>query len=102
MATCLNNIGKQDNYLSLSPLIIDQSVLVEKETQTPEIYYYIGKAKRQYLFAQYKNELAFGTTTQLSSNKTINVKAQNINQPKLDGLFEQIAQILAPFKTAQV
>ena len=99
--TCLNNIGNNSNYLSLSPLIIDQSVFAEKETQTPEIYYYIGKAKRRYLFAQYKNELAFGDAADLSSNKSIKVKVTNINQPKLDELFEQMEQILKPFKTAQ-
>ena len=47
------------SFLSLSPFVIDQSVFAGKATQTPEIYYYTGygKAKRQYNYSQYKNEL---------------------------------------------
>ncbi|MGB0930803.1 MAG: toll/interleukin-1 receptor domain-containing protein [Chitinophagales bacterium] len=95
---CLNNINDQNSYLSLSPLIIDQSVFAEKETQTPEIYYYIGKDKRRYHFAQYKNELVYGTKKESSSNKTLKVKVQNNNQPKLDELFEQMEGVIEPFK----
>ncbi len=94
---CLNNINDHNSYLSLSPLIIDQSVFAEKETQTPEIYYYIGKDKRRYYFAQYKNELVYGNAKESSSNKTLKVKMQNNNQPKLDELFEQMEQVVAPF-----
>lgn len=92
---CLEKI-KTTPPLSLSPLIIDQSVYTEKLTQTPEIYYYTGKGHRQYLFAQYKNELAYSQQKAIPSNKTLQAKRQNINQPKLDELFEQLERV---FKT---
>jgi hypothetical protein len=101
MANCLDNINDPASYISLSPLVVDQSVFAEKTTQTPEIYYYTGQISggRQYLFAQYKNELVFGGRS-IQSNKELMVKAQNIQQPRLDELFEQLEQVFKPFKTA--
>ena len=81
--------------------MIDQSVYSEKITQTPEIYYYIGKNQRQYAYAHYKNELVYGEQKSIQSNKKIRVKRQNNNQPKLDELFEQLEQIFQPFKTSK-
>lgn len=101
IASSLNKINEKINYLSLSPLIIDQSVFTEKETQTPEIYYYTGKDKGYYYFAQYKNELIFGKETENSSNKAMKVKTQNSYQPKLDELYKQMEQVLAPFISGQ-
>jgi hypothetical protein len=100
VAAGLDNIRVPGSYLSLSPLVIDQSVFAEKSTQTPEIYYYTGHdiVSRQYSFAQYKNELPVGDTEKLSSNKEIKVKEQNIQQPKLDELFEQLNKVFEPFK----
>ncbi len=95
---CLEDIGNEDTYISLSPLIIDQSVFSDKPTQTPEIYYLTGYSSRKYQFAQYKNELPIGEQKELTSNKTIQVKATNIKQPKFDELFEQMEQIFKPFK----
>lgn len=97
---CLNKIGDGQSYLSLSPLIIDQSVFSEKNTQTPEIYYYTGKSRRQYHFAQYKNELHYSEQQTLTSNKTLTVQMQNNKQPKLNELFEQLEQFFNPAKTA--
>ncbi len=88
------------NYLSLSPLIIDQSVYRDKETQTPEIYYYVGKGKRQYCYAQYRNELLYGEERAKKSNKYINIKKQNTKQPKWNKLYKQIDRIFEAFKTA--
>lgn len=101
MADCLDRIHKPDTYISLSPLVVDQSVFADKATQTPEIYYYIGQDKsgRQYLFAQYKNELEYEGRP-IPSNKRMIVKAQNIQQPRLDELFGQLEQVFQPFKTA--
>ncbi len=103
VTACMNNIKDPKAFLSLSPLVIDQSVYTEKPTQTPEIYYYTGydKAKRQYYYAQYKNELAFGGKGEIVSNKTLKVSAQNNNQPLLDDLFEQLEEVLAPYKKRQ-
>lgn len=102
VTACLNNISDPNTYLSLSPLVIDQSVFATKPTQTPEVFYYTGctsiGSRRLYNFAQYKNELVFGEVESLSSNKTLIVKAENINQPKLNDLFEQLEHLFQPFK----
>ncbi|MBC7778141.1 MAG: hypothetical protein H7246_22100 [Phycisphaerae bacterium] len=104
VATCLDNIHDPTTYLSLSPLLIDQSVFAEKPTQTPEIFYFIGSgtSTRQYDFAQYKNELAFGDRDHIPSNKFVQVKTQNNQQPKLDELFKQLELVFKPFKTTRV
>ncbi len=101
MSDCLENIQDSGVYISLSPLIVDQSVFAEKSTQTPEIFYYIGQERggRQYLFAQYKNELEYEGRP-IPSNKRLPVKNQNIQQPRLDELFEQLEQVFKPFKSA--
>jgi len=99
MRECLKNIHDESTYISLSPLVIDQSVFAPKETQTPEVYYYIGQSQRQYHFAQYKNELAFGEAEEIPSNKTLSVGAKNIKQPKLNELYEQMELVFSPFKT---
>lgn len=95
--TAFENIGDAKTFLSLSPLIIDQSVFSEKDSQTPEIYYFTGQCNRQYQFAAYKNELLYDKNKPISSNKTLTVKRQNNRQPKLDELYEQIQTILKPF-----
>jgi hypothetical protein len=95
---CLQNIGDPDTFLSLSPLLIDQSVFSEKPTQTPEIYYFTGQTpgSRQYEFAQYKNELPLGAPA-LPSNKVLRVKSENSKQPKLNDLYEQLETVFKPF-----
>jgi hypothetical protein len=96
------NKGELDftKFLSLSPLVIDQSVFTEKPTQTPEIYYFTAyqSAERLYKFAQYKNELSIGNQP-LSSNKELSAKAQNNKQPKLNELFKQIELLFNPIPT---
>jgi hypothetical protein len=103
VATCMDKIQDQSSYLSLSPLVIDQSVYAGKPTQTPEIFYYTGyeKGKRRYGFAQYKNELAYGGKD-IVSNKMLGVLAQNNNQPRLDELFEQLEEVFKPLKSKTV
>jgi hypothetical protein len=95
-----DNIKDPSSYLSLSPLIIDQSVFSEKPTQTPEIYYYIGKGMSpgQYGFAQYKNELPLRGNEKITSNKELYIKVQNIHRPKLDELFEQLEKAFQTIK----
>lgn len=96
------NIGNPDTYLSLSPLLIDQSVFSAKNTDTPEIYYYAGRFPdgRQYEYAQYKNELPLGES--LTSNKILQVRSQNSLQPKLDGLFEQLNTVFKAYKNTGI
>jgi hypothetical protein len=80
VATCMDSIGNSNTYISLSPLVVDQSVFYDKDKQkqTPEIFYYTGyeKAKRQFHFAQHKNELEFEGKP-IESNKWLEVRAQN-------------------------
>ncbi|MEO8174596.1 MAG: hypothetical protein ABI581_15990 [Sediminibacterium sp.] len=99
----MDKIQDQNAYLSLSPLVIDQSVYAGKPTQTPEIFYYTGyeKAKRQYNYAQYKNELAYGGKEDIVSNKSLKVLTQNNNRPRLDELFEQLEDVFKPLKNKQ-
>jgi len=98
----LGNLDDPESYLSLSPLIIDQSVFAERPAQTPEIYYYIGQAAagRCYRYAQYKNELVY-STQEITSNKELLVMPQNNLQPKLNELFEQLEQLLTPLITSR-
>lgn len=98
---CLKNIHQSKTYISLSPLIIDQSVFADKLTQTPEIFYYIGKDKSKYHFAQYKNELLYGDQKEKASNKSFKVQENN-NNDKLDELFEHIKKILQPHQTSSL
>lgn len=102
MRECLKNLHDESAYISLSPLVIDQSVFSQKETQTPEIYYFNGHSERQYHFAQYKNELALAGTTETPFNKFLAVREKNINQPKLNDLYEQLERVFSPFKTSAV
>lgn len=92
------NINAPNAYLSLSPLVIDHSVYMEKRTQTPEIFYYIGcgNSKRNFRYAMYKNELPL-QGAKLAFNKELEVKMQNNHQPKLDELYLHLDQLLKPF-----
>jgi hypothetical protein len=90
-----------EESLSLSPLIIDQSVFSEKHTQTPEVYAYLGYENRAYQYGHYKNELQFQEKdkTKSQSNKYLLVKQQNNNMPLLNKLFKQIELLVKPFKS---
>ncbi|MBK6390296.1 MAG: hypothetical protein IPF70_06900 [Saprospiraceae bacterium] len=83
VAAGMANLQHPTATLSLSPLLIDQSVYSDKETQTPEIFYYPGyiKSKRQYNYAQYKNELAIRGKGEIPSNKYLTISTQNNDQP---------------------
>lgn len=94
--TCLNEIYQKQNYISLSPIMIDQSVFSDKNTQTPEIFYFTGMNGRNYYFAQYKNELPLGGQKTLASNKMLIVKKENLSQPKLNELFNHLELLLKP------
>jgi hypothetical protein len=102
VATCMDSIGNREAYISLSPLVVDQSVFYDKDKQkqTPEIFYYTGyeKAKRQYHFAQHKNELEFEGKP-IESNKWLEVRPQNNKQPRLDDLYAHLQLICPPAKT---
>jgi hypothetical protein len=100
MDISLGNISDPTTFISLSPLVIDQSVFAEKTTQTPEIYYYIGRDAdaRRYGFAYFKNELPFGDRQNIPSNRVLTVKKQNNAQAKLNDLFKQLELVFSPFR----
>lgn len=100
---CLDHLHDTNTYISLSPLMIDQSVFAGKPTQTPELFYFSGydEENRCYHFQQYRNELAYGGRTEIPSNNSLQVFPQNNNQPWLDELFEHLEQVFGPFKTGQ-
>lgn len=100
LESCLKDIHKSNSYISLSPLLIDQSVFAVTPTQTPEIYYYSGLGNgsaRNYLFAHYPNELAYEGKP-IASNKEMEVKRKNTQAPLLDDLYLQLDAIFKPLR----
>lgn len=90
-----NAFLNEEDYLSLSPLLIDQSVFSERPTQTPEIYYFGGKEKKNtYTFLGYKNELEYPSLNAPTGNKSLSVKSQNNKQPKLNELYRQLKKLI--------
>ncbi|WP_422105406.1 hypothetical protein [Winogradskyella sp.] len=90
---------QQKNYLCLSPLIIDQSVYSDKQTQTPEIFYFSGYdiQSKQYQYSLYKNELVYKGNKDLRSNDYLNIEEHN-DEYLLNKLYKQIVDNLEPFK----
>lgn len=93
VASGFDKIEDSSSYLSLSPLIIDQSVFLDSTTQTPDIYYYTGRGKRKYYYSHYRNELSLDAETTLPSHKEIIIKKQNTRVPLFDELYEQNQRI---------
>jgi hypothetical protein len=98
---CFENMHDPDTYVSLSPLVIDQSVYSGKPTQTPEIFYYAGREGGSFRLAYYKNELAYEDKP-LNSNKQLNVRNQNNKDKLLNGLFGQLSKIFQPLSTSRL
>jgi hypothetical protein len=100
MADCFEQIHKPDSHISLSPLVVDQSVFSDRAKQTPEIFYFTGLngGGRMYQFAQYNNELEYEGQS-IPSNQHLAIMAQNNLQPRLDELYAQLVKIFQPFKS---
>jgi len=94
--SCLGNLANPNAYLSLSPLVIDRSVFLEKPTQTPSIFCFAGCAGREYQFQEYNNKISLADS---DSKKTLTVKRINTQTPKLDDFFEEMEKNFAPFKS---
>lgn len=96
----LDNLLDGKPPLSLSPLVIDQSVYMDKPKQTPEIYCFAGyeRAARVYHFAHYKNELQYAGIEKITSNKLLTTRVQNKQQLRLNTLYQQLNQLFAPYK----
>lgn len=100
VATCLRNLDKTGTYLSLSPFLIDQSVLVETPTQTPELYYFTGQPQKtdMYSFVHYARELFQPNyDPQLFE---MEIDGRNMGEPKKDEWHEHIKALFKPFKHA--
>jgi len=103
LATSMSNIQDQHSYLSLSPLVIDQSAYGDDTLQTPEIFYYKGYekpegSKRRYSFAKYTNELVLAGMGEIKSNDAFQVFDQNNEYEWRNDLFQQLESVLKPFK----
>ena len=98
MASCLRNLREASHYISLSPLLLDKSVLVEKSTQTPELYYFTGPLKQPgtYGYIHYATEIFQPNYDPLQSG--MEIADQNMGEPKMDDLYEHIETLFAPFK----
>jgi hypothetical protein len=99
VATSMRKLNEPGTYLSLSPFLIDQSVLVETPKDTPNLFYFTGQARQsgQYCFAGYLNELHLPNHRPARSE--LKIGFQNDAQPKMDDLYEHIEAIFEPFKT---
>lgn len=96
----LNNFNNVEDYLSLSPLVIDQSVFMKTNGgQTPEIYYFKGRINRDFYYFKYNNELPF-----FSHQPTLiheQIKSQNTEKPEFNQFYKHIKAIFKPYKTPQ-
>ncbi len=101
VASCLRNLHEAGQYISLSPLLIDQSVLVETPTQTPELFYFTGQPEQpgRYGFIYYANELFQPNYNPLLSE--LEIAYINLNEPKKDDLYKHIKTLFEPFKQAE-
>lgn len=99
IAQSLAGIGEKGTYISLSPLVIDQSIYAGDPKQTPEIYFFNGfdEAKRLYNYSRYRNELPI-SDAEISTNKYLEVRKIN-KQPALNTLYKCLDDLLEPFKS---
>lgn len=107
LATSMGNIQDQNSYLSLSPLVIDQSAYGDDSLQTPEIFYYTGYekpegSKRRYGFAKYTNELVLAGIEQIKSNDAFQVFAENNEYEWRNDLFQQLEVVFKLLKNKRV
>lgn len=93
--TCLDNLDEK-NYISLSPLIIDKSVWAKVDKQKPDIYYYNGKNEKEYVFANYSNELVCYNEVEPKSIKKLEITEEDKEDLNSKKLFKQLARILNP------
>ncbi len=104
LATAMGNIRDQKSYLSLSPLVIDQSAYGDDSLQTPEIFYYTGyekteNAKRHYSYAKYTNELVLAGKDDNKKNDAFQVFDQNNENEWRNELFEELELVFKSLKS---
>jgi hypothetical protein len=107
LATSMSNIQNQNSYLSLSPLVIDQSAYGDDSLQTPEIFYFAGyekpeDSKRRYSFAKYTNELELAGMGTIKSNDAFRVFAENNEYGWRNDLFQQLESVFKSLKNKTV
>lgn len=100
VAAGLENIGANDSFISLSPLVIDLSVYDEKPKDTPEIFLFAGMdtKKRQYNYTHFRNEIPINLV-EPATNNVIKVLETNTETATLDKLFMDLEDILNPYKS---
>ena len=107
LATSMANIQNQTSYLSLSPLVIDQSAYGDDSLQTPEIFYFTGyekpeDSKRRYSFAKYTNELVLAGMGEIKSNDAFRVFAENNEYGWRNDLFQQLEAVFKTLKNKTI
>jgi hypothetical protein len=107
LATSMANIQDQNSYLSLSPLVIDQSAYGDDSLQTPEIFYYTGyekpeDSKRRYSYAKYTNELVLAGMGVIKSNDAFQVFDENIEYSWRNDLFAELEVVFKTLKSKTV
>lgn len=88
-------------FISLSPLLVDKSVVDNIDKDTPELYYYTGTenaSSTNYRFANYRNELKIKGYNSEKSDDFLLVKKINEKSSLLDELYKYVGHIFKPFK----
>jgi len=95
LTTCMKELGEDKKVvISLSPLIVDESVFQREEKQTPEIYYYIGRERNAFIYKHYKAETPIeGEEENQGSYELLQVKEINEEQTKLNQLHRQTTKL---------
>ena len=95
LTTCMKELGEDKKVvISLSPLIIDESVFQSEEKQTPEIYYYIGRERNAFIYKHYQAETPIeGEEENQGSYELLQVKEINEEQTKLNQLHRQTTKL---------
>lgn len=107
LAASMANLQDQKSYLSLSPLVIDQSAYGDDSLQTPEIFYYTGyekpeNSKRRYSYAKYTNELVLAGMGAIKSNDAFEVFDENGAIAWRNDLFKELEVVFKPLKNKAV
>jgi hypothetical protein len=98
IAQSLELIDKEGTYISLSPLVIDQSIYAGDQKQTPEIYFFSGfdDSRKTYTYSQYRNELPI-SDAEVNTNKYLDI-GKSSKPAALYTLFKCLNDLLEPFK----
>ncbi len=96
--TGLEQIYDPNSYLSLSPLLIDESVLCGRFTQTPEVFYFSGRHSGEIQYEKIKNDMVFGGKTRIETNDILSFRSHNHGLDWMDDFYDHLETVLEEFK----